>query len=60
MLTGHPGGPLSRGSSADGDWAAIIAFGCVTAGREWLTVISLPPHTWVWVLIWVHCLSWID
>lgn len=58
MLTGHPGGPLSSSSSADGDWVAVIAFSHVTAARECAVVVSPAPHTRVWVFIWVYCLSW--
>ena len=54
MLTSHPGGPLSSGSSADSDWAAGIAFSHVTAGHECTTVVSSAPHAWVWVFIWVY------
>lgn len=60
MGAGHPGGPLSSGSPADSDWAAVIAFSPVTAGCERPTGASPAPlHARVWVFIWVYRPSWI-
>lgn len=44
VWTVPPGGPLSSGGSADSDWAAVIAFGRVTAAHECATVVFPAPH----------------